>query len=63
MVDHQTGPVSDKGIGFAALFFLLAVASAAVLLVSPGSDLGGWAFAAAMTVGALLVAGIHIYGY
>lgn len=63
MSDHGSGSVSDKGIGFAVLFGLLAVASSLVLFLTPGSDLSGWAFAAAMLVGTLLVSAIHIYGY
>lgn len=63
MANHGSGPVSDKGIGFAALFGLLAAASALVMYLGGGSDASGWAFAAAMVIGTLLVAGIHVYGY
>lgn len=63
MANHGSGSVSDKGIGFAVLFGLLAVASALVMYLGQGSDASGWGFAAAMVLGTLLVAGIHIYGY
>ena len=63
MSEHGSGSATDKGIGFAVLFGLLAVAGALVMYLGHGSDLSGWAFAAVMVLGTLLVAGLHVFGY
>lgn len=63
MAEHGTEMRSDKGIGFAVLFGLLTAASALGIFVTAGTGTEGWAFAAAMLLGSLLVAGLHVYEY
>jgi hypothetical protein len=60
MADHETIS-TDMGIGLATLFTLLATAATVAMFVTPGSELAGWGFAAAVTAGVLAVAAIHIY--
>lgn len=52
---------SDKGIGFAMLFSLLAVGGAAGMYVGAPDQAAGWAFAAAVLFASLAVVYIHIY--
>lgn len=52
---------SDKGIGFAVLFSITAVAGALVLAVAPSSLVAATGFAAAMLFAALAVVAIHVY--
>lgn len=52
---------TDRGVGLALLLGILAVSGALVSLLAPGTELAAWGFAAAMTLGALLVAAVHLY--
>ncbi|SDN29557.1 hypothetical protein SAMN04487949_3862 [Halogranum gelatinilyticum] len=52
---------SDKGIGFAMLFSLLAIGGAAVLLVAPGQVTKAWGFALAMVAASIAVVGTQAY--
>lgn len=52
---------TDKGIGLAVLFTLLAVGGAFAVFLSPETAVAGWGFAAAMVSGCLAVAAIHLY--
>lgn len=61
MSEHGNSMETDKGIGFAVLLSLLAVAGAAVMYLNAGTEMAGWGFAAAMLAGTLAVAGIHLY--
>ncbi|WP_255150323.1 DUF7525 family protein [Halorarius halobius] len=59
-----TSERSDKRVGLAALFAVLGLAGALVMLVSALNHqqlLSGWGFAGAMLFGALLVAALHLY--
>jgi len=60
MADHETVS-TDKGIGLATLFTLLAVAGAGAMLLAPGGQLAAWGFAGAMVAGALAVAAVHLF--
>ena len=60
MADHET-VASDKGIGLATLFTLLAVGATVAMFVAPGTELAAWGFAGAMTAGVLAVAAVHLY--
>jgi len=61
MTDQQNQSASDKGIGLAALFALLALGSGLVMFVQPGTHTAGWGFAAAMLFGALFVGVVMLY--
>lgn len=52
---------TDKGIGIAVVLGALALASAAMALAAPGTELAAWGFAAATVLGLLLVTAIHAY--
>ncbi|WP_458188269.1 DUF7525 family protein [Haladaptatus sp. NG-WS-4] len=52
---------TDKGVGLAVLFTLVAVGGAAITFVSPGTETAAWGFAAAVTAGVLAIAGTHLY--
>lgn len=52
---------SDKGIGFAMLFSLLAVGGAAVMLLAPGQVTKAWGFALAMVAAGIAVVGTQAY--
>lgn len=52
---------SDKGIGLAMLFSLLAIGGAAVMLGAPGQLTKAWGFALAMLAASLAVVGTHLY--
>ena len=60
MAEHETVG-SDKGIGLATLFTLLAVGSTIAMFTQPGSELAAWGFAGAVTAGVLAVAAVHLY--
>ncbi|PSP86891.1 hypothetical protein BRC90_11755 [Halobacteriales archaeon QS_4_69_34] len=51
---------TDRGVGVAVLFALLGLAGALVMYVAPTQVVAGWAFAAAMVAGTVLVAAIHV---
>lgn len=63
MTDHGSALTSDKGIGYAVLFTMLAVGASATMFIGHGTELAGYGFAGAMVAGTLLVAALHIYGY
>lgn len=52
---------SDAGIGLAVVLGALALASAAVTLATPGTELAAWGFAVAIVLGLVLIAAIHAY--
>lgn len=58
---HDAAFESDASIGLAVILGALAVASAAAVLVSPGTVTGALGFAAAMAVGVALVVALHVY--
>lgn len=58
---HDAAFESDKSIGVAVILGVLAVASAATMLVAPGTVTGAIGFGAAMTIGAVLVVALHVY--
>lgn len=58
---HDAAVESDVSIGLTVILGVLAVASAAAMLVAPGSVTGAFGFAAAMTVGIVLVVALHVY--
>jgi hypothetical protein len=53
---------TDRGVGVAVLFALLGLAGALAMYVAPTQVVSGWAFAAAMVAGTVLVAAIHLAG-
>ena len=55
----ETKAATDKGIGFATLFTLLAIGGAAAMLA--GGDIAGWGFAAAVAAGSIAIAATHLY--
>ncbi len=60
----MAGPQSvttDMGIGLSVVFIFLAVASAAISFVTPGSVTAAWGFVAAVTAGVLAIAATHLY--
>lgn len=60
----ETAAASDMRVGLAALFGVLGLAGAFVMLVSALNHdqlLSGVGFAAAMLFGSLLVAALHLY--
>lgn len=58
---HDEAFESDKSIGVAIVLGVLAVASALAMLVAPGTVTGAFGFAAALTIGCLLVVALHAY--
>jgi|GEM_PF-4826832 len=58
----STTQTTDKALGIGVALVGLAVAGALVSLVAPGTQLGAWGFAAAMTLGALAIAAVHVFG-
>lgn len=58
---HDATFESDKSIGMAVILGVLGVASAASMLVAPGTVAGAFGFAAAMTIGVVLVVALHVY--
>jgi len=52
---------SDLSIGMTVVLGALALVAAAVQYAGAGTELGAWGFAAAMTIGALLVVALHAY--
>ena len=60
MAEHETG-ATDKGIGLATLFTLLAAGATIAMFVEPGSELAAWGFAGAVTAGALAVSAVHLF--
>jgi hypothetical protein len=60
----ETATSTDKGVGFSALFIVIAVLGAAGLAVfgfTGDQTAAAWAFAAAMIGGSLSVASYHLY--
>lgn len=60
----ETAPGTDMRVGLAALFGLLGIGGAFVMLVAGLGEaqvVSGWAFAGAMLFATLLVAGLHMY--
>jgi len=53
---------SDKGLGLAVVFTLLAVIGALVMAAGPSQMVMAVGFAAALTAGLLAVLVIHVYG-
>lgn len=60
MAEHETVG-TDKGIGLATLFTLLAGVAAIAMFVAPGTGVAAWGFAVAMLAGVLAVAAVHLY--
>lgn len=60
MAEHETVG-TDKGIGFATLFTLLAGAATIAMFVAPGTEIAAWGFAVAMLAGVLAVSAVHLY--
>lgn len=58
---HDATFETDKSIGLAVILGVLGVASAASMLVAPGTVVGAFGFAAAMTVGVALIVSLHVY--
>lgn len=52
---------SDMSIGLSVMLGLLAIGGAALMFAAPSTVTGAWGFAAAMTLGALLVVALHVY--
>lgn len=57
----STADATDMGLGLGLIFGALAVGGALVSLMAPGTEIAAWGFAAAMTLGTLAVAAIHVY--
>lgn len=57
----ETSQTSDKGIGLALVFGALAVAAAFGTYITTPADASGWAFAAAVTFGVVLVVAVHAF--
>lgn len=60
----ETATSTDKGVGFSALFIVIAVLGAAGLAVfgfTGDQTAAAWSFAAAMVGGSLSVASYHLY--
>jgi hypothetical protein len=53
---------TDKGIGLAAFFGMLALLGAVAMLAAPGQVAKAWGFGGAMVAAILAVAVLHIYG-
>ncbi|KZN23473.1 hypothetical protein A4G99_11155 [Haladaptatus sp. R4] len=60
MAGSQSG-TTDMGIGLSLVFIFLAVASAALSFLTPGTVTAAWGFAAAVTAGVLAIAASHLY--
>lgn len=58
----ETSAQTDKGVGLAVLFALLAVGGALTMLAGPGQLVKAWGFAAAMAAALLSVLAVHAYG-
>lgn len=58
---HDAAFESDVSMGLTVILGVLAIAGAALMLFAPGSVTGALGFAAAMTIGALLVVALHVY--
>ncbi len=52
---------TDMGIGLFVVFIFLAIASAALTFVTPGTVTAAWGFAAALVAGVLAIAVSHCY--
>ena len=59
MAEHAVQ--SDKGIGFAVLFSLVALGGAGMMFAAPGQLTKAWGFALAMTAAAIAIVGTHVY--
>lgn len=57
-----THDATDRGIGFAVLFGLLAAAGAVLVYVAPSQPLSALGFAAAVGFGSLLIVVQQLYG-
>ena len=60
-MEIESGHRTDKGIGYVALFGLIALAGTVGMFVAPGTTLGAAGFAAAVLAGLVLVVVIHLY--
>ncbi|WP_132060530.1 DUF7525 family protein [Halorussus amylolyticus] len=60
MTEHGTVS-TDKGIGLATMFTLLATVAAVAMFAAPGTELAAWGFAVAMVAGVLAVSAVHLY--
>ena len=58
----NTAESTDLGLGLGLTLGALAVGGTLVTLLAPGTEAAAWGFAAAMTLGALAIAAIHVYG-
>jgi hypothetical protein len=52
---------SDKGIGLAVVFAVVAVLGAVAMVAAPGQVAKAWGFAGAMVAAIIAVAVLHIY--
>lgn len=57
----STSQASEMGVGMALLLGILAAGAAGASYLGQGTELAAWGFAAAMTLGVLAVAAIHVY--
>ena len=53
---------TDKGIGLAVAFAVVAGLGAVAMVAAPGQVAKAWGFAAAMVAAVLAVVALHIYG-
>jgi hypothetical protein len=53
--------VSEKGMGTAMVFSLIAVGGAVLMYLEGGEPLAGWGFAVAMLAGALAVVAVQLW--
>ncbi|WP_158056714.1 DUF7525 family protein [Halorussus halophilus] len=60
MAEHQSVG-TDKGIGLASLFTLLAGVGAAAMFLAPGEEIAAWGFAGAVAAGVFAVAAVHLF--
>ena len=60
-MELESGHRTDKGIGYVALFGLLALAGAVGMFLAPGAPLGAAGFATAVLAGLVLVVVLHLY--
>lgn len=57
----ETTESTDRGVGLALLFGVIAILAAGVMAVGAPDEIAAWGFAAAMVFACLAVVAIHSY--
>lgn len=58
---HATDAGTDKGLGLALVFGLIATLGAVGMFIGAPDELAAWGFAAAVLFGSLAVVAIHLW--